>query len=200
MKNTHLLTHIKRHQVNLAILSLILIGNGLFLQFNAFRGFNFFDMGAFMDSSWRIFNGQLPYIDFHFLTGPVHLYLSLFFYALFGFSKLGVLMHLLTIHSIVIVLTFLMARRFTPRWTSCLVTLLTMTCFYWPVSHPWYDQSAHFFGIIGLSAIIFTYPFQNRRAAFWTGVLTGVMAILSFMTKANIGFAYGALFGLFFCQ
>jgi len=68
-------------------LAIILILNAFFLKFNAFRGLNFFDISAFTDASWRVYSGQKPYVDFMFVSGPVHLYLNAFFFFLFGIGK-----------------------------------------------------------------------------------------------------------------
>jgi len=127
-----------------ALLLLMLFVNATVLGRNAFRGFNFFDMGSFLDASWRVFCGQAPYADFIFITGPVHLWMNAFFFVLFGFGKTAVLAHLVAVHSIVILCTFFIAARFAPPWTAILAAALSTVCFYWPVSHPWYDQSAHF--------------------------------------------------------
>jgi len=45
-------------------LSFILTGNAVFVNYNAFHSFNFFDMSIFMNAGWRILRGQRPYIDF----------------------------------------------------------------------------------------------------------------------------------------
>ena len=135
-------------------LLVLLILNSFFLRFNAFRGFNFFDMGAFLDASWRVYIGQRPYLDFMYISGPVHLYLNAFFFTLFGFGKLAVLAHLVTVHSIVIVITYLIAKKYTPSSIALLSALLSTTCFYWPASHPWHDQSAHFWGLLAIAAIV----------------------------------------------
>jgi len=181
-----------------SLLVLILIGNAIFLRFNAFRYFNSYDMGASMAVSWRVFSGQDPYIDFIYKTGPIHLYMKVFFIKLFGFGKAAVLAHLITISSLVTSVTFLISFRRMPVLVAFLVTLLSTTCFYWPISHPWYDQSAHFWGILAVGCLILHLPFQSKRTAFWTGLFCGAAAVVSFMTKTNIGGAYGLVFFLVF--
>lgn len=179
--------------VEIIVLIFILIANAFFLNFNAFRGFNFFDLGSFLDPSWRVFRGQKPYVDFLYLTGPVHLYMNAFFFMIFGFGKTAVLAHLVVSHSIAIILTFFMARKFIPFYASILVTLLTTACFYWTISHPWYDQSAHLWGLLGLSYFIYQFPFKTKEDGYKTGLICGALIIVSFMTKTNVGTAHGAL-------
>ena len=119
--------------------------------------------------------------------------MNAFFFAIFGFGKTAVLTHLIVVHSIVIVVTFLIARKYTSVPVAVLTALLTTTSFYWPISHPWYDQSAHLWGILAIGSIALGLPFENKRNAFKIGVFCGVMAILSFMAKTNVGIGYGLL-------
>ncbi len=176
------------------ILVLILVGNAVFLHFNAFRYFHFYDMCFSLDGGWRILNGQKPYVDFIYFSGPIHLYMHAFFLKLFGFGKAAIFAHLVVVHSLVIILTYFMARRRMPDYFAWPVIILTMTSFYWPVSHPWHDQSAHLWGILAIAVLIWQLPFKDKRHALATGGFLSLMAVLSFMTKTNIGAAYGLIF------
>lgn len=186
----------RRDAAGFLALFLILAGNGVFLSYNAFRAFNFYDMGAFLDASWRVYRGQRPYLDFIYTTGPIHLYMNAFFFSLLGFGKTALWVHLLAVHSTVIAVTFFVMRRVVPLPATLLATFLTTTSFYWPISHPWYDQSAHFWGILGVGLLTHSLLYGERRSPFVTAFLCGVLAVLSFMTKSNIGGAYGLAFFL----
>ncbi|PIQ86833.1 MAG: hypothetical protein COV74_03105 [Candidatus Omnitrophica bacterium CG11_big_fil_rev_8_21_14_0_20_45_26] len=170
--------------------TVFLLVNAWFLNFNAFRGFNFFDFGCFMDATWRIMHGQKPYTDFIFFVGPVHLYMCAIFYLLFGFGKWAVLVHLVAVSSALVALTYRVARKYLSIPLAVLTSVLTGIAFYWPVSHPWYDQSAHFWGLLAFYAYLFWYPFERNRQAFWVGVLSGSAVIISLMTKTNVGTTY----------
>jgi len=194
-----ILTQKQKEVGSIIVLVIVLIGNAFFLHFNAFRCFNFFDMGGFLDASWRIFCGQRPYVDFIYTSGPMHLYMNAFFFGLFGgFGKGAVLAHLIVVHSIVITTTFLMVRQRIPFFVVMLVTLLTMTCFYWPVSHPWYDQSAHLWGILAVAVLTVRLPLRESRSTFGVGLFCGIMAITAIMAKTNVGLAYGIIFLIVF--
>ncbi len=188
----------KRDTAGFLLLFSILVGNGFFLSHNAFRAFNFYDMGSFLDASWRVYRGQRPYLDFIYTTGPIHLYMNAFFFLLFGFGKTAVLAHLMTVHSIVIAVVFLMMRNLVPLPISLLTALLTTTSFYWPISHPWYDQSAHFWGILGVGLLTHSLCRKNSQNPFIAGALCGLLVVLSWMTKSNIGAAYGFVFFIVF--
>ncbi len=171
-------------------LTILLILNAFFLRFNAFRGFNFFDMSAFLDAAWRIYIGQKPYADFIYFAGPVHLYVHALSFILFGFGKTAIWMHLVIVHSIVIISTFYFAKKFVPLAIAFLATLLSTTCFYWPLSHPWYDQTAHLWGMVALSVIVCQSPFSETNRAFRVGLFSGIMSSLSLMSKTNVGGLY----------
>ena len=120
----------KKENTLFASLFIIIIGNALFLSWNAFRCFNFHDMGSFLDASWRVSNGQRPYLDFIYHAGPVHLYLNAFFFKIFSFGKTALLAHLITVQSIVISAVFLALWRNVSFPITVLVTLLTGPAFY----------------------------------------------------------------------
>lgn len=174
--------------------------NAIFLNFNVFRGFNFFDMGSFLDASWRVYKWQTPYVDFIYISGPVHLYMNAFFFFIFGFGKMAVLAHLLTVSSVIIVVTYFIARKGTNVFFASLIALLSGACFYWPISHPWYDQSAHLWGILAVALIVDQLPIQKSKHKTRYAILSGILTALSFLAKSNIGFAYGIVFVVLFCN
>jgi len=147
-----------------------------------------------MDASWRIYRGQLPYIDFIYFTGPIHLYVSAVFVSLLGFGKNAILAHLVTVSSVIIILTYLIGKRLASRQAALFSAALTAACFYWPISHPWYDQTAHFWGIIAISTILLTQGTENSARIRQAGFLCGFLCVLSFFTKSNVGAFYLAAF------
>ena len=91
-----------------------------------------------------------------------------------------------------------MLRRNVSFTTTLLVTLLTGPSFYWSVSHPWHDQSAHLWGILATALLVWQIPYARKQHAFLTSLACGILAVLSFMTKSNIGLAYGITFFIVF--
>ena len=175
-------------------LVVLLVGNGFFLRYNAFRFFNTLDMGGYLDAAWRVYRGQVPFIDFMFHKIPLDLYLSALFFHLFGFGKAAVLAQMLTIHSVVILLVFFMLYRRVPLYVTLAVTVLTVPSYYWSVSFPWHDQSAHLWSLIAVSLLVWQMPFKNGRRAFLCGAACGFLSVVAFMIKTNIGPAYGLAF------
>lgn len=107
-------------------------------------------MGSYLDVVWRLMNGQRLYMDFIFPEGPIHVNLMLVFCRLLGLGKTALWAHVVIIHSMVIILIFLLLYRRTSLGITLAVTLLTVPSFYWPFSFPWHDQTAHFWGILAV--------------------------------------------------
>jgi hypothetical protein len=179
-------------------LAIILIANAWFLSIIAFHGFNHFDFGSFLDASWRIYRGQKLYIDFYYHTGPLHLYLNVLFFLIFGFGKAAILAHMLTLNFIIVLVTFLVTWRRIPLFSSLLVTALSATGPYWSWPHPIYDISAQFWGILATALLVWQLPFKSPKRAALSGFLCGFLAVLSLMTKTNTGAAYGLAYFIVF--
>jgi len=148
------------------------------------------DMGAFLDASWRVYQGQKPYVDFIYYSGPLHLYMNAFFFHLFGFGKSAILAHLIVVHSIIIGSVFLLLQNYLSRGITILLTVLTMASFYWGISHPWHDVSAHFWGVLAILTIVWQLITERKKYLFWIWGLAGFWAFCSFLTKTNLGIAY----------
>ncbi len=176
---------------DILFLAFVLIANAFFLNYNAFRTFNMLDMGAFMDASWRIYRGQRPYIDFIYYSGPLHLYMNAFFFVIFGFGKLAIWAHLFLVHSIIISAVFLLVRSVLSFGITALLILLTTASFYWSVSHPWHDVSAHFWGCLAM--LVLTAQALHKRETILSpgcAALVGLFSIFSFLVKTNLGIMY----------
>lgn len=193
--STPFIAQLKRFS-GLILLFVILLINAIFLNFNAFRTFYFLDLSTFLDATWRIYIGQKPYIDFISYCGMIHFYMVALFFHLFGFGKIALLAHLITISSLVITATYLIAKKGNlPTHLAALLALLTMTSFYWPISHPWYNQSAHFWGLLAVTFFVWRYPFKK---IILETALIAFLLVFSFITKFNIGFCYLFVFGVLF--
>lgn len=174
-------------------LTALLVINAVFLYWNAFRTFKFFDMGSHLDMAWRLSVGQKPHVDFLSYTGPVHFYLSALFIHLLGFSKAAIWTHLVVVNSAVIGLIAWMLWKKCPLLVTWLVAALGMVSFYWTYSHPWYTQSAHLWALAAVAVL------TVRKETFTVGLFTGAMATLSFFTKTNVGVLYVSLFFIYLC-
>jgi len=177
-----------------SLLLLVLLINFVALKYNSFKCFMPFDMGIYIDAAWRVYSGQKPYVDFLYNAGPIHIYLYAFFYFLFGFSQTAILAFTVTTSSIVTVIVYLMLYKRLPVFITFIVTLLTPMAFNWCVSHPWWDHTAHVFGILGLAIFISQLDSESKKSAMIIGISCALCAAFSFATKQNIGTFYGLFF------
>lgn len=157
--------------------------------------FNRIDHGFMLETVWRVMNGQRIYEDFVFHTGPVHVYLDVLFFKLFGLGRTAMLVHMAAINTIVAGLTFFAAWRRIPVFFAVICTYLTLAGFYWAYPHPYYDYTAHLLGLIAIAGLAQTIPFNSKRQALIAGFIGGAAAMLSCLTKINVGAAYFGICG-----
>lgn len=179
---------------SLALLALSLLTFFFFLH-NTTQRFDFFDMSGFMDAGYRLYRGQVPYVDFFFPSPPGQLYFHYFFFKLFGFNLTAIQAHVITISTIMVILTYWICRKWIAPWQATLVSIVTCFSFYGPTSHPWYDQSACFLIVLSIAIwerVRSSNKFQPKKIqkTHWiSGILMGLLLVGSILTKVNIGIA-----------
>ena len=131
-------------------------------------------------------------------SGPVHPYMHAFFFYLFGFNKTAILVHLVVVNAIVVAATFFLARRHLPLLDSFFMALLSAICFYGPTAHPWYDENAWLWLVLGILVVEIGGTLEGTRAFFLSAFLCGLLVGLSFLTKSNIGLVGGVVFFVYF--
>ncbi len=161
--------------------------SSFYMCYLAQNRFDFFDMSAFLDAGWRVYRGQEPYVDFMYIAGPVHLYMHALSFAIFGFTRMAVLSHLAVVNAAVVAATYLIARKRLPWWMALVPTVVCGLVFYCTIGHPWYDNNAFFWLIMAVLLVDFFSPYASNRTAALVGVTAGILAVLSLMTKANVG-------------
>jgi hypothetical protein len=192
--NLSIKQRIARDSLGLSFLAVLLIFNAIALNGIAFRGFNQFDFGQFIDAGWRICHGQKPYTDFFLNIGPIHHYIMALFFGIFGFSKLAFFSNMAVISSTMMVLTYIAVRHRLPLILVLALTMLTGMGNFWSWPHPWYESTSHTWGMVAITALFLRLPFKSKKEAFWVAALCGSMAVLSLFTKQNSGGAYGVAF------
>lgn len=176
------------------LVALLVLAVSVFLGRAALRGYDTFDMSGFMDAGYRVYSGQRPYIDFYYAAGPIHLYLHALSYAVFGFSKTAILAHLLVVNAFVLATVYVLARREAGLAVAAFLAVLASLSFAGPIAHPWYDQNATLWLVLGL--LVFEIPARDGPRALSKGLGIGALVGLAFLTKANVGAAGGGAFFL----
>ncbi len=141
-----------------------------------------------LDPAWRIVMGQAPYIDFILTCGPLHFYICAFFIKLFGFSKMAFLAHVLVVSSLCILTTAWILFKRLPGYAFLVSVFLSAVVFYWPMSHPWYTQSALLCLVFIIALWFHDDANPNSISTYYLKVLaTGFLCIICFFIKPNIG-------------
>ncbi len=179
--------------LSLLVLAAALAYSSALVAGHAFGIFDFFDMSTFMDAGYRVWKGQRIYEDFFYNTGPIHPHLHAFSFALLGFGRDAVLLHLVVMNALALFALHLVARRTLPPIGQFIVLMVAGTSFYGPAAHPWYDQNAAAWLFLGL-ALMEAVPgdegmrpaFGGRRAAA-AAAGAGFLTSLAALTKLNVG-------------
>lgn len=154
------------------------------------RGLFAFDQCIVFDGGYRVLSGQIPYQDFVLPFGPVTFWLQAFFFRLFGVSYFGYLIGAAAVNVLAALCAVFIVRQLVPRSRSLSLVagILTAVWFYPPFGTPWVDQTAFFFALLALGAVVWgVIPSDTggRRALAVVGC--GCLTFLSFMSKQNVG-------------
>jgi hypothetical protein len=153
------------------------------------KGIDTFDMSITADAGWRIYNGQIPYRDFHMPVGPVTAYMQAFFFIVTGgFSWSAIALHAAAVGAMSIVLVYLVVRVYANSILALLAALVTAYSFYLPVSYPWPDQSAFFMSLIGIAALLLAHKLdQDNKWRLGLAAVAGLAVFAALLSKPNIG-------------
>jgi hypothetical protein len=193
-------TKSRQNLINYLSLLLVIGGTGLFLGFNASQRFDFYDMSGFMDAGYRVASGQKIYVDFFYIAGPLQILANAMFFKIFGFSLLAVQAHLFVINSILVAAMFWVGQKLKlPLVHRVVICAVLGISFYGPISHPWYDQNAWFWIILGVLLLclhidltghqtrVASLPAKVAQNKYVLSFVLGVFAALAFLTKSNVG-------------
>ncbi|MFZ1946651.1 MAG: hypothetical protein WAW06_03835 [bacterium] len=155
-----------------------------------FRGFYPFDQSIVFDGGYRVASGQVPYRDFVMPFGPVAFWLQAMFFRTLGVSYAAYVAGAAVVNVLAALAAVALVRLVVDsgRGLSYLAGVVTAVWFYPPFGTPWVDQTAFFFALLGLVALLAGV----RRAASGGAAdvlvgLAGAAAFLSIMAKQNAG-------------
>lgn len=155
------------------------------------RGFFTLDQSIVFDGSYRIVSGQVPYRDFIAPIGPVVFWLQAIFFKILGISYYSYIFGAAFINVLATVLSVIIVRFLFPsqRYLSYVAGFLTAIWFYPPFGTPWAEQTAFFFSLLTIAAILFVRFLKNGRSLIkiFFLLLSGIFASLSILSKQNAG-------------
>ncbi len=189
-----------KSSIELVILALC-CGLAFFLTYlSGGRGFFAFDQSIVFDGGYRIFSGQIPYKDFVFPFGPVTFYLQAIFFKVLGISFRSYLICAATIACVaagiaMVIVRFILGRNLL---AELIAGIFTAVWFYAPFGTPWVDQTAFFFALIAILALVTSTLAKSSRLKVLLVLGCGVAWLASFLSKQNVGAFIGPLFPIAF--
>ena len=155
------------------------------------RGFYPFDQSIVFDGAYRLLQGQIPYKDFVFPFGPMAFWLQALFFRILGVDYSAYLAGSACISLLAVLCSVAVVRLALPdsTWLAHLAGLLTAVWFYPPFGTPWVDQTAFFFGLAGILAVLIGLRADRKgHALSWLWYLiAGCSCFASIISKQNVG-------------
>ncbi len=169
-----------------ASLSLLLAFSAAWVWHVGHRGLFLLDQSIVFDGAWRMSQGQVPYRDFYMPFGPVGFVLPALVFRAFGasFSSLVGAACLLSLFGTAVA-TRVGWRLSGSRALALLSGLLTAIWLQAPFGVPWMEQTAFFFDLLALAAVVESRLAARRQLA-WV-VVAGVASALAILSKQNAG-------------
>jgi len=168
----------------LLVLSVVIFAAGVFINLHyGIRGLPYAAYQAF-DAGWRVFSGQVPYVDFMLASGLTPGVMQAAFYALTGVTVGSLVVHAALLNGIAGVLVFAALRLLgLARGYAAFYGLLTTVVFFPPVGGPYTNTHSYFFGLVIVVAQIAAIKCRGMRAVGWLYAAAGVAAIAGFFSK-----------------
>jgi hypothetical protein len=152
------------------------------------RGVFLLDQSMIFDGGWRILQGQTPYKDFLLPFGPVTFYIQAAFFKLFGVNWSATVLPACVFSSIA-TLCVIRIVRFLGGGSRVLALcggLATAICFQAPFGTLWLEQTAMFFDLLALQAVVEASHVSGYRRSFWQ-LAGGLSLALAVLSKQNFG-------------
>ena len=144
------------------------------------RGVFPMDSFHFFDSGYRVLNGDLPFIDYWSVRGPLLDYMQAIFFYIFGVNWQSYVLHASSINALITISTFFVLKNFKLKTIYCFFYSLLFSILAYPSSGtPFADQHSAFFSLLGIYSLLLAI--NNQRKLYW--VLIPVFLGFAFLSK-----------------
>jgi 4-amino-4-deoxy-L-arabinose transferase-like glycosyltransferase len=152
------------------------------------RGVFLLDQSIIFDGGWRILQGQTPYKNFLIPFGPVTFYVQALFFWLFGVNWSATVLpacvfNALATLSVIRIVRLLGGRS---RLLALCAGLATAICFQAPFGTLFLEQTAMFFDLLALQAVVESLRASGSRRGLWQ-LMGGFSLALAALSKQNYG-------------
>lgn len=157
-------------------------------------GFIWIDDGLITDAAWKIVNGMIPFRDFYTIQGLSAAFTEAPFLAIFGNNVNATTIHVSVVNGLASAVVFwILSIAGLGRLVSFCFAFMTAWIFYGPQGQAFSVQHGvlyYFFAVaLGLWAVECASSVRARRLAWFSA---GVLMVMSFFGKQNLGFMYPA--------
>src|SRR5580704_12892663 len=120
------------------------------------RGLFLLDQSMMFDGAWRLLQGQVPYRDVLYPFGPLAFVIQALFFKVFGVDFSTTVLSAAVLNAIAGLLVIRIVSLLLPgqRVTALMAGLVTACWFQAPFGTLWFEQTAFFFGLLGLLAAL----------------------------------------------
>ena len=148
------------------------------------------DSFHFFDSGYRVLNGDVPFVDFWLVKGPLLDYMQAFFFYIFGINWQSYVLHASLINAAITISTFLVLKNFKLKTTYCFLYSLLFSILAYPSSGtPFIDHHSAYFSLLGIYSLLLAI--NTQRKLYW--ILIPVLLGFAFLSK-QVPAAYIILF------
>jgi hypothetical protein len=152
------------------------------------RGVFLLDQSLNFDGGWRVLQGQTPYKDFVFPWGPVVFFIQALFFRIFGVCWSATVLPACLFNTLATLSVIRIARLLGggSRLLALCAGLATAVCFQAPFGTLNFEQTAMFFDLLALQAIVESLRASGYCRSLWQ-VAGGVSVAIAVFSKQNFG-------------
>jgi len=152
------------------------------------RGVFLLDQSMIFDGGWRILQGQTPYKDFLMSFGPVTFCIQALFFRLFGVNWTATVIPASVINFAATLSVIRIVRLLGGggRLLALCAGLATAICFQAPFGTLWLEQTAMFFDLLALQAVVESLRAPANRRGLWQ-LGAGFSLAVAILSKQNFG-------------
>jgi 4-amino-4-deoxy-L-arabinose transferase-like glycosyltransferase len=158
------------------------------------RGVFLLDQSMTFDGGWRILQGQTPYKDFFIPFGPVTFYIQALFFRLFGVNWTATVLPACLFNAMATLSVIRIVRLLGggSRLLALCGGLATAICFQAPFGTLWIEQTAMFFDLLALLAVVESLRASGHRRSFWR-LGGGFLLAVAVLSKQNYGIFFAPI-------
>lgn len=151
--------------------------------------FLYWDFSYYIENTYRIYLGQLPYRDFVLVLTPGTYFIGNLIMKLFGTSYIFHVLYMMVISLLTVLVTHRILGFFSKNKITNVIVLFPLI-FSGHVLYPLpsYDINAVFFSLVGIWMMLGLHA--NKKDNLLKYFLTGIAIVLPLLFKQNIGFVF----------